>query len=122
MLFRSAWKPHARSFLRRVAFQLCEDAAEKLRGEGKNVRVVSMPCRKLFEEQDAAYRESVLPKAVKKRLVVEAMSSFGWAKYYGDEGDMIAVDTFGASAPGGLVMEKFGYTIDNVVARANALL
>ncbi|MGD1865061.1 MAG: transketolase [Phormidesmis sp.] len=102
--------------------QLCEDAAEKLRGEGKNVRVVSMPCRKLFEEQDAAYRESVLPKAVKKRLVVEAMSSFGWAKYYGDEGDMIAVDTFGASAPGGLVMEKFGYTIDNVVARANALL
>ncbi|MEL7143999.1 MAG: transketolase [Cyanobacteria bacterium J06573_11] len=102
--------------------QLCEDAAEKLRGEGKKVRVVSMPCWKLYEEQDAAYKESVLPKAVKKRLVVEAMSSFGWAKYYGDEGDMIAVDTFGASAPGGTVMEKFGYTIDNVVARANALL
>ena len=102
--------------------QLCEDAAEKLRGEGKKVRVVSMPCWKLYEEQDAAYRESVLPKAVKKRLVVEAMSSFGWAKYHGDEGDMLSVDTFGASAPGGLVMEKFGYTIDNVVSRANALL
>ncbi|MEL6937858.1 MAG: transketolase [Cyanobacteria bacterium J06598_1] len=102
--------------------QLCEDAAEKLRGEGKKVRVVSMPCWKLYEEQDAAYKESVLPKAVKKRLVVEAMSSFGWAKYYGDEGDMISVDTFGASAPGGKVMEEFGYTIDNVVARANALM
>ncbi|MGB3765233.1 MAG: transketolase [Phormidesmis sp.] len=102
--------------------ELCEDAAEKLRGEGKKVRVVSMPCWKLYEEQDAAYKESVLPKAVKKRLVVEAMSSFGWAKYFGDEGDMISVDTFGASAPGGVVMEKFGYTIDNVVSRANALL
>ncbi|MEL7511359.1 MAG: transketolase [Cyanobacteria bacterium J06554_3] len=102
--------------------QLCEDAAEKLRGEGKKVRVVSMPCWKLYEEQDAAYKESVLPKAVKKRLVVEAMSSFGWAKYFGDEGDMISVDTFGASAPGGKVMEEFGYTVDNVVARANALL
>jgi transketolase len=102
--------------------ELCEDAAEKLRADGKKVRVVSMPCWKLYEEQDAAYKESVLPKAVRKRLVVEAMSSFGWAKYYGDEGDMIAVDTFGASAPGGVMMEKFGYTIDNVVARAKALL
>jgi transketolase len=102
--------------------ELCEDAAEKLRADGKKVRVVSMPCWKLYEEQDAAYKESVLPKAVKKRLVVEAMSSFGWAKYYGDEGDMIAVDTFGASAPGNIVMEKFGYTIDNVVSRASALL
>ena len=102
--------------------QLCEDAAEKLRGEGKKVRVVSMPCWKLYEEQDAAYKESVLPKAVKKRLVVEAMSSFGWAKYFGDEGDMLSVDTFGASAPGGKVMEEFGYTVDNVVSRANALL
>ncbi|MEM6449029.1 MAG: transketolase [Cyanobacteria bacterium P01_D01_bin.105] len=101
---------------------LCEDAAEKLRADGKSVRVVSMPCWKLYEEQSDEYKESVLPKAVKKRLVVEAMTSFGWAKYYGDEGDMIAVDTFGASAPGGVVMEKFGYTTDNVVSRANALL
>ncbi|MFK8182904.1 MAG: transketolase [Phormidesmis sp.] len=101
---------------------LCEDAAAKLRADGKNVRVVSMPCWKLYEEQSDEYKESVLPKAVKKRLVVEAMTSFGWAKYYGDEGDMIAVDTFGASAPGGVVMEKFGYTVDNVVSRATALL
>ena len=101
---------------------LCEQAAEKLRAEGKKVRVVSMPCWKLYEEQSDEYKESVLPKAVKKRLVVEAMTSFGWAKYFGDEGDMIAVDTFGASAPGGVVMEKFGYTVGNVVARANALL
>ena len=101
---------------------LCEDAAEKLRADGKKVRVVSMPCWKLYEEQSDEYKESVLPKSVKKRLVVEAMTSFGWAKYFGDEGDMIAVDTFGASAPGGVVMEKFGYTVDNVVSRANALL
>ena len=101
---------------------LCEDAAEKLRGEGKKVRVVSMPCWKLYEEQDDSYKESVLPKSVKKRLVVEAMSSFGWHRYIGDEGDMLSVETFGASAPGGTVMEKFGYTVDNVVSRANALL
>ncbi|MEL6468511.1 MAG: transketolase, partial [Cyanobacteria bacterium J06623_4] len=101
---------------------LCEEAAAKLRSEGKKVRVVSMPCWKLYEEQSDEYKESVLPKAVKKRLVVEAMTSFGWAKYYGDEGDMLSVDTFGASAPGGIVMEKFGYTVDNVVSRANALL
>ena len=101
---------------------LCEDAAEKLRADGKKVRVVSMPCWKLYEEQSDEYKESVLPKAVKKRLVVEAMTSFGWAKYFGDEGDMISVDTFGASAPGPVVMEKFGYTVDNVVSRAKALL
>ncbi|MEL6602364.1 MAG: transketolase [Cyanobacteria bacterium J06614_10] len=101
---------------------LCEEAAAKLRSEGKKVRVVSMPCWKLYEEQSDEYKESILPKAVKKRLVVEAMTSFGWAKYYGDEGDMLSVDTFGASAPGGVVMEKFGYTVDNVVSRANALL
>ncbi|MCS5706479.1 transketolase [Synechococcus sp. FGCU-3] len=101
--------------------ELCTKAAAQLRAEGKNVRVVSMPCVELFEEQDAAYRESVLPSACRKRLVVEASSSFGWHKYTGFEGDSVSIDRFGASAPGPLLMEKFGFTVDNVVAKAKAL-
>ena len=100
---------------------LCVKAAAQLRAEGKNVRVVSMPCVDLFEEQDAAYRESVLPAACRKRLVVEASSSFGWHKYTGFEGDTVSIDRFGASAPGPLLMEKFGFTVENVVAKAKAL-
>ncbi|HEY9648745.1 MAG TPA: transketolase, partial [Chroococcidiopsis sp.] len=69
-----------------------------------------------------AYKESVLPKAVTKRLAVEAGISMGWCKYVGSEGDTVSVDSFGASAPGGLCMEKFGFTLDNVVAKAKALL
>ena len=102
--------------------QLCVKAAEQLRGEGKKVRVVSMPCWELFDEQDAEYRESVLPKAVTKRLSVEAGTSFGWCKYTGSEGGSISIDTFGASAPGPVCMENFGFTVDNVVAKAKQLL
>ncbi|AOX01633.1 transketolase [Moorena producens PAL-8-15-08-1] len=101
---------------------LCVQGAEKLREEGKKVRVVSMPSWELFEAQDEAYRESVLPKAVTKRLGVEAGVSFGWCRYLGTEGDMISIDRFGVSAPGGDAMEKFGYTVENVVAKAKALL
>jgi len=101
---------------------LCVTAAEKLGAEGKKVRVVSMPCWNLFEAQDAAYKESVLPKAVTKRLSVEAGASFGWHKYVGTEGDTVSIDTFGASAPGGTCMEKFGFSVDNVLAKAKALL
>ncbi len=101
--------------------ELCTKAAAQLRAEGKNVRVVSMPCVELFEEQDEAYRESVLPSSVRKRLVVEASSSFGWHKYTGFDGDSVSIDRFGASAPGPLLMEKFGFTVDNVVAKAKAL-
>ncbi|MEM7555407.1 MAG: transketolase [Cyanobacteria bacterium P01_A01_bin.84] len=100
--------------------QLCVGAAEKL--SGKKVRVVSMPSWELFEEQDAAYKESVLPKAVTKRVSVEAAASFGWHKYIGTEGDTVSIDRFGASAPGGTVMEKFGFTVDNVVATAKKVL
>ncbi len=102
--------------------ELCVKAAEALQSEGKKVRVVSMPSWELFEAQDEAYRESVLPKAVKKRLAVEAGSSFGWCRYVTDEGATISIDRFGASAPGGVALEKFGYTVDNVVAKAKALL
>ncbi|MBF2034673.1 MAG: transketolase [Leptolyngbyaceae cyanobacterium T60_A2020_046] len=102
--------------------QLCVSAAETLRAEGRKVRVVSMPSWELFEAQDAAYQESVLPKAVTKRLVVEAGISMGWCRYFGSEGDMISVERFGASAPGNVIFEKFGYTVDNVISRAKALL
>ncbi|AFY29298.1 transketolase [Cyanobium gracile] len=100
---------------------LCVKAAALLTAEGKAVRVVSMPCVELFEEQDAAYRESVLPAAVRKRVVVEASSSFGWHKYTGFDGASVSIDSFGASAPGGVCLEKFGFTVDNVVATAKAL-
>jgi transketolase len=102
--------------------KLCVEAAEQLRSQGTKVRVVSMPSWDLFDAQDDNYKESVLPKAVTKRLAVEAGISMGWCKYVGSEGDVISVDRFGASAPGGLVMEKFGYTVDNVVSKAKALL
>ncbi len=101
---------------------LCIKAAEQLRTAGKKVRVVSMPCWELFDEQDAAYKESILPKAVTKRLSVEAGSSMGWHRFVGTEGDVIAIDTFGASAPGAVCLEKFGFTVDNVLAKAKALL
>ena len=101
---------------------LCVEAAKQLRAEGKKVRIVSMPCWELFNEQSAEYKESVLPKAVKARLAVEAGSSFGWHRFVGDAGDTISTDTFGASAPGNVMFEKFGFTVDNVVAKAKALL
>jgi transketolase len=101
---------------------LCASAAEVLRGEGVKVRVVSMPCWELFEEQSPEYKESVFPKAVRKRIAVEAGSTMGWCRYVTDEGDVLGVDTFGASAPGNVVLEKFGFTVDNVVAKAKALL
>ncbi|HBQ97283.1 MULTISPECIES: transketolase [unclassified Roseofilum] len=101
---------------------LCVKAAEQLSAEGKKVRVVSLPCWKLFDEQDETYRESVLPKAVTKRLAVEAGTSFGWHRYLSSEGSMVSIDRFGVSSPGGTAMEKFGFTVDNVVARAKALL
>jgi transketolase len=102
--------------------QLCVAAAEKLAAEGKKVRVVSMPSWELFEAQDAAYKESVLPKAVTKRLSVEAATNFGWHKYVGTEGDTVSIETFGASAPGGVCLEKFGFSVDNVLAKAKTLL
>jgi transketolase len=101
---------------------LCVEAAQQLRAAGTQVRVVSMPSWELFEAQDSSYQESVLPKAVIKRLAVEAGIGMGWCRYVGSAGDVISIERFGASAPGGLVMQKFGYTVENVVARAQALL
>ncbi|MEB3118405.1 MAG: transketolase [Limnothrix sp.] len=101
---------------------LCVAAAEQLTAAGRKVRVVSMPCMELFDEQSAEYKESVLPAAVTKRLSVEAGTTFGWARYVGSAGASIGTDTFGASAPGGVLMEKFGFTVENVLDKAKALL
>ncbi len=90
--------------------------------EKKNVRVVSMPCWELFEKQTDDVKESVLPKACKKRFAAEAGSSMGWEKYIGDEGAMLSIDDFGASAPAGVLAEKFGFTVSNVVEKAKKLL
>jgi transketolase len=85
-------------------------------------RVVSMPCWELFEAQPSDYRDEVLPPDVKVRLSIEAGVKLGWKEWVGDAGDSISIEHFGASAPGNTVLEKFGYTTDNVVARAQALL
>jgi transketolase len=102
--------------------QLCVAAAETLKAQGKKVRVVSMPSWELFEAQDTAYRESVLPKVATKRLSVEAGVSFGWHKYVGSDGGMVSIDRFGASAPGGVCLEKFGFSVDNVLAKAKEVI
>jgi transketolase len=93
-------------------------AAQKL---DLSARVVSMPCWELFEAQGSDYRDEVLPPEVKARLSVEAGVKLGWKQWVGDEGDSISIEHFGASAPGSTVLEKFGYTVDNVVTRALAL-
>jgi transketolase len=101
---------------------LCVAAAERLRAEGIAARVVSMPSWELFEAQTDEYRESVLPAAITARLAVEAGSTFGWAKWVGDRGAVIGIDRFGASAPGEECLERFGFTVENVVATAKRLL
>ncbi|MGF1538655.1 MAG: transketolase [Elainellaceae cyanobacterium] len=101
---------------------LCVEAAKQLREGGTKVRVVSLPSWELFDAQDEDYRESVLPKDITKRLSVEAGSTFGWCRYVGSAGASIGIDHFGASAPGKICMEQFGFTVDNVLAKAKALL
>lgn len=98
------------------------EAGKQLMERGIAVRVVSMPSWELFEEQDEAYRESVLPSDVEKRLAVEAGASFGWHKYTGLQGDIISIDCFGESAPAGLLFKKYGFTVENVTERALKLL
>ncbi len=97
------------------------DAAKLLAAEGISARVVSMPSWKIFDEQTAAYKASVLPAAVPK-LAVEAGSTLGWWKYVGSNGDVIGLDRFGASAQGPVVMKELGFTGENVAGRAKALL
>jgi transketolase len=101
---------------------LCVAAYEKLTAEGIKVRVVSMPSWELFERQDAAYKQSVLPPDVMSRVSVEMASTFGWERYVGPRGKIIGMRTFGASAPLKAVLKKFGFEPDNVVATAREVL
>jgi transketolase len=101
---------------------LALEAGRKLAADGTDARVVSMPCWELFEQQPADYRDEVLPPHVQARLSVEPGVALGWSRWVGDHGDSISIEHFGASAPGTTVLEQFGYNLDNVVARANALL
>jgi len=97
---------------------LCLQAAERLGSEGVKVRVVSMPSWEIFEEQDAAYKESVLPTAVKARVSVEMGSKVGWDRYVGTRGRRVGMHSFGASAPLKDVLRHFGFTADVVIAEA----
>jgi transketolase len=97
-------------------------AHERLSAEGVRSRVVNMASFRLFERQDAAYRETVLPAACKRRVAVEAAVSFGWQRWVGDGGEVIGLDHFGASAPAGTIFEQFGFTAENVYQRAKALV
>ena len=102
--------------------QLVYEAGKQLLESGVAVRVISMPSWELFEEQDAAYRESVMPSDVTKRLAVEAASSFGWHKYVGLNGEIISIDQFGESAPAELLFKKYGFSVENVLDKAAKLL
>ena len=97
------------------------DAAAALKKDGIHARVVSMPSFRLFEEQSEEYKRSIFPDHLPK-LAIEAGATLGWWKYVGRHGDVIGLDRFGASAPGPIVMEKFGFTAENITGRAKILV
>ncbi len=101
---------------------LAVEAQKVLEKDGIKASVVSMPSWDLFEKQSKEYKESVIPKHVKKRYALEMGSSLGWHRYVGDEGEVLAIDTFGASAPGEKIMAEYGFTVENVVARVKAMV
>lgn len=95
--------------------ELAMQAQKALLEQGKDVRVVSMPSMELFDQQDDSYKEKVLPKHIRKRLAVEMACDFGWHKYVGLDGKVISVNQFGASAPANIVIQKYGFTVENIV-------
>ena len=101
---------------------LAVDAKKELMEKGFDIRVVSMPCMDIFEQQSDEYKEKILPQTVEKRLVVEAGSSICWGKYLGFKGKSITIDTFGASAPANVLFKKYGFTVENVVNKALSML
>jgi len=101
---------------------LCVEAAEALAAENVQARVVSMPSWELFENAPDYYKERILPPAVKTRLAVEAGITMGWERYVGDAGKVIGIDGFGASAPGNKVLSEYGFTKENIIENAKALL
>ena len=101
---------------------LAVDAKKELMEKGFDIRVVSMPCMDIFEQQSEEYKEKILPQTVEKRLVVEAGSSICWGKYLGFKGKSVTIDTFGASAPANVLFKKYGFTVENVVNKALSML
>ena len=97
---------------------LAVEAHDKLKAEGIDSRVVSMPCWELFEEQDTAYKDSVLPPAITARVAIEQAGPLGWDRYVGNTGAKVVMNTFGASAPIGKLQAQFGFTVENVVKLA----
>ena len=101
---------------------IAADAVRALNSSGRRVRLVSMPSTEAFDAQDAAYRESVLPRAVTKRVAVEAAATQTWWKYVGTEGDVIGIDRFGASGKATDLFPHFGFTADNVAKQIEHIL
>ncbi len=101
---------------------LAMEAKAALAKEGVDVRVVSMPCMDIFEEQSEEYKESILPKNIRARVAVEALGDFGWGKYVGLDGKTVTMKGFGASAPANTLFEKFGFTVENVVSTVKSVL
>ena len=102
--------------------ELCVKAQEELAKENIKARVVSMPCIEEFEKQNTEYKESVIPSSVKARVCVEAGSPYSWYKYAGEKGEIVAMSTFGASAPAPQLFKLFGFTVENVVEKAKLTL
>ena len=102
--------------------QFCVEAAGVLEKEGIKARVISVPSMEVFDRQPAEYRKEILPVAVKARLAVEAAHPMPWYKYVGSDGSILGMESYGASAPYEALYKKFGFTTENVVARAKALL
>jgi len=101
---------------------LAVSAQEKLRESGIDAAVISMPSWDRFEAQPEAYKEEVLPKRVKKRLAIEMGSSLGWHRYVGEEGRVLSIERFGASAPGETIVKEYGFTVENIVRIVKELL
>ncbi|MCX7103766.1 MAG: transketolase [Methylococcales bacterium] len=121
VLSDSKGKPDAIIIATGSEVELALKAAEQLTAAGKKIRVVSMPSTNIFDAQDAAYRESVLPSAVTKRVAVEAGVTDGWWKYVGTNGKIVGLDRFGESAPAGQLFKEFGFTVENVVKNVEAV-
>ncbi|MBE5774095.1 MAG: transketolase, partial [Clostridiales bacterium] len=100
----------------------CVEAQAMLKAEGIEARVISMPSFELFEAQSEEYKESVMPKAVRARVAIEAAATFGWHKYVGMDGEVIGLDHFGASAPYKLLFKEYGFTAENVAAAAKKVI
>lgn len=115
-------KPQAQILATGSEVQLAVAAQKALAEEGIQVRVVSMPSWDLFEKQSKEYKNSVILPEVKARLAIEMAHPFGWERYTGDQGDILAIDRFGASAPGDRVIKEYGFTVENVVSKVKALL